>query len=115
MNEITVTEQHYRLLNLIYDSGAKSMKAGRLIELGIEMYKWSPSTIYTMIYLMRDRKIIEYKNAMVTVCYTQEEIRVIKLGEFLKKYYNMNTKQLIEDTGNFFEIQKHIYKKNREI
>ncbi len=80
-----VFESEYRFCLILWEH--EPIKSSKLVEICKEQLGWKPTTTYTVIKRLSERKVLKNENTVVTSLVTKDEIQAAEINEMVEKTF----------------------------
>lgn len=90
--EYTIFESEYRFLSILWER--EPISSPELVEVCREKLGWKKSTTYTVIKKLKEKKLVESKDTVVTALVAREQIIRQESNVFLEKNFGGNIPDL---------------------
>ena len=90
--EYTIFESEYRFLSILWER--EPISSPELVEVCREKLGWKKSTTYTVIKKLKEKKLVESKDTVVTALVAREQIIRQESNVFLEKNFGGNIPEL---------------------
>ena len=80
-----VFESEYRFCLIRWEH--EPIKSSKLVEICKEQLGWKPTTTYTVIKRLSERKVLKNENTVVTSLVTKDEIQAAEINEMVEKTF----------------------------
>ena len=90
--EYTIFESEYRFLSILWER--EPISSPELVEVCREKLGWKKSTTYTVIKKLKEKKLVESKDTVVTALVAREQIIRQESNVFLEKNFEGNIPEL---------------------
>ena len=85
MNTPKIFESEYRFCLILWEH--EPIKSSELVSLCHEQLGWKPTTTYTVIKRLSERKVLQNENTVVTSLVTKDEVQAAELNEMVEKTF----------------------------
>ena len=85
MNTPKVFESEYRFCLILWEH--EPIKSSELIRLRKEQLGWKPTTTYTVIKRLSERRILKNKSTIVTSIVSKDEVQAAQIDEMVEKTF----------------------------
>ena len=85
MNTPKVFESEYRFCLILWEH--EPIKSSELIRLCKEQLGWKPTTTYTVIKRLSERRILKNKSTIVTSIVSKDEVQAAQIDEMVEKTF----------------------------
>ena len=83
--QYTIFESEYRFLSILWD--AEPISSPELVEICLEKLGWKKSTTYTVIKKLKEKKLVESRDTIVTSLVAREQVIRQESNIFLEKNF----------------------------
>lgn len=80
-----IFESEYRFCLILWEN--EPIKSSELVRLCEERLSWKPTTTYTVIKRLSDRKVIKNENTIVTSLISKDEAQTNEINELVEKKF----------------------------
>ena len=80
-----VFESEYRFCLILWEN--EPIKSSELVRLCSEQLGWKPTTTYTVIKRLSERRVLKNENTVVTALVTKDEIQAAEIEELVEKKF----------------------------
>lgn len=102
MESVNVFDSEFELMNMIWDNNP--IRIRELIEKAEQERRWKRTTVYTMIKRLSNRGVVKYEDRFVTALYSRHDIQLMKISEFIRKYYMDDVDRFVQDINMTFKL-----------
>ena len=85
MDTPKIFESEYRFCLIMWEN--EPIKSSKLVELCKEKLGWKPTTTYTVIKRLSERRILKNENTVVTSLVSKDEVQAAELNEMVEKTF----------------------------
>ena len=80
-----VFESEYRLCLILWEH--EPIKSSELVQLCREQLGWKPTTTYTVIKRLSERRVLKNENTIVTSLVSKDQVQAAELDELVEKTF----------------------------
>lgn len=80
-----VFESEYRFCLILWEN--EPVKSSKLVELCKEQLGWKPTTTYTVIKRLSERKVLKNEHTVVTSLISKDQVQAAELNEMMEKTF----------------------------
>ena len=80
-----VFESEYRLCLILWEH--EPIKSSELVQLCREQLGWKPTTTYTVIKRLSERRVLKNENTIVTSLVSKDQVQAAEIDELVKKTF----------------------------
>ena len=80
-----VFESEYRLCLILWEH--EPIKSSELVQLCREQLGWKPTTTYTVIKRLSERRVLKNENTIVTSLVSKNQVQAAEIDELVKKTF----------------------------
>lgn len=80
-----VFESEYRFCLILWEN--EPVKSSKLVELCKEQLGWKPTTTYTVIKRLSERKVLKNEHTVVTSLVSKDQVQAAELKEMVEKTF----------------------------
>lgn len=80
-----VFESEYRLCLILWEH--EPIKSSELVQLCREQLGWKPTTTYTVIKRLSERRVLKNENTIVTLLVSKDQVQAAEIDELVKKTF----------------------------
>lgn len=80
-----VFESEYRLCLILWEH--EPIKSSELMQLCREQLGWKPTTTYTVIKRLSERRVLKNENTIVTSLVSKDQVQAAEIDELVKKTF----------------------------
>lgn len=80
-----VFESEYRLCLILWEH--EPIKSSELVQLCREQLGWKPTTTYTVIKRLSERRVLKNENTIVTSLVSEDQVQAAEIDELVKKTF----------------------------
>lgn len=102
MESVNVFDSEFELMNMIWDNNP--IRIRELIEKAEQERRWKRTTVYTMIKRLSNRGVVKYEDRFVTALFCRQDIQLMKISEFIRKYYMDDVDRFVQDINMTFKL-----------
>ena len=81
----TVFESEYRLCLILWEH--EPIKSSELVQLCREQLGWKPTTTYTVIKRLSERRVLKNENTIVTSLVSKDQVQAAEIDELVEKTF----------------------------